>query len=125
MPVFKARRRSGHIIQYILRIHKDTFRTTFGHVDVTSTKTSKPVRVIVIYRPLTSSLTSFLDELSTYLSEVVVTQCDILITGDFNIHFELKSASGVEKLLQIMYEHGLQQNVHTLDLIISRISNSI
>ena len=93
----------------------------------------KQVRVIFIYHPTTSSLTSFLDELSAYLSEVVVIQCNILITGDFNIHFELNSAPGVEKLRQILEERGLQQNVmlpthkrgHTLDLVISRISNPI
>ena len=87
-----------------------------------STETSKPVRVIVIYR---RPLTSFIDELYVYLSEITVTNCDILITGDFNIHFEIQQCpwSG---------EHGLQQNHvtyskmgHTLDLVISRISDPI
>ena len=53
--------------------------------------------------------------------------CD---SGDFNIHCELNSAPGVEKMQQILDENGLKQHVtcpthtkgHTLDLIITRVS---
>ena len=103
---------------------------TFEHVDVKLTQTSQPLRAIVIYRPPTSSLPSFFDELSAYFSDVAVTHCDILISCDFNIHRELNSASGVEKMQQMLDENGLKQHVtcpthtkgHTLDLIITRVS---
>ena len=100
---------------------------TFEHVDVTLTQTSQSLRAIVIYRPPTSSLPSFFDELSAYVSDVAVTHCDILISGDCNIHCELSSAPGVEKMQHILDE---KQHVtcpthtkgHTLDLIITRVS---
>ena len=92
----KRGRRNGHITQDILRKAPPKRFITFGHFDVTSTKPSKPVRVTVIYCPPPSSLTSFLEELSAYLSEVVVTHGDILITGDFNIQVELNIAPGME-----------------------------
>ena len=62
----------------------------------------------------------------------MVIHCDILITGDFNIHFEPNSAPGVVKLHHILEEHGRQRYVmlpthkrgHTLDLVISRRSDT-
>ena len=116
---------------------------TFEHVDVTLTQTSQSLRAIVIYRPPTSSLPSFFDELSAYVSDVAVTHCDILIAGDFNIHCERNNAHGVERMQHILDENGLQQHVtcpthtnglqqhvtcpthtngHTLDLVITRVS---
>ena len=103
---------------------------TFEHVDVTLTQTSQSLRANVIYRPPTSSLRSFFDELSAYVSDVAVTHCDILIAGDFNIHCERNNAPGVERMQHILDENGLQQHVtcpthtkgHTLDLVITRVS---
>ena len=40
------------------------------------------MRVVIIYRPPTTSIQSFLDEFATYVNEIVVTRQDILIVGD-------------------------------------------
>ena len=56
----------------------------------------------------------------------------ILISGDFNIQCELKSARGMERMQQILDENGRQQHAtcsshtkgHTLALIITRVSES-
>ena len=77
---------------------------TFEHLDVKSTQTSIPVRVVIIYRPPTTSVQSFLDEFATYQNEIVDTRQDILIVGDFNIHCELNSAPGVKVLNDILAE---------------------
>ena len=80
---------------------------TFEHLDVKSTQTSRPVRVVIIYRPPTISVQSFLDEFATYVNEVVVTRQDILIVGDFNLHCELNSAPDVKLLNDILAENNL------------------
>ena len=54
-----------------------------------------------------------------------MTQQDILIVGDFNLHRELGSAPGVKLLNEILAENNLQQHVtesthirwHRLDLV--------
>ena len=106
---------------------------TFEYLDVKSTQTSRPVRVVIIYRPPTTSVQSFLDEFATYVNEIVVTRQDILIVGDFNLHCELNSAPGVKLLNDILAENNLKQHVtepthmkgHMLDLVITRSSSSI
>ncbi|KAI0214517.1 putative RNA-directed DNA polymerase from transposon BS [Lamellibrachia satsuma] len=106
---------------------------TFEHLDVKSTQTSRPVRVVIIYRPPTTSVQSFLDEFTKYVNEIVVTRQDILIVGDFNLHCELNSAPGVKLLNDILAENNLKQHVtepthmkgHMLDLVITRSSSSI
>ena len=102
----------GSTTQEILQSEEGSSETTtFEHVDVTLTQTSQSLRAIVIYRPPTSSLPSFFDELSAYVSDVAVTHCDILIAGDFNIHCERNNAPGVERMQHILDENGLQQHV--------------
>ena len=120
---------SRHINSARLQPNDDTFE----HLDVKSTQTSRPVRVVIIYRPPTTSVQSFLDEFATYVNEIVVTRQDILIVGDFNLHCELNSAPGVKLLNDILAENNLKQHVtepthmkgHMLDLVITRSSSSI
>ena len=84
----------------------------FEHLDIKSTQTSRPVRVVIIYRPPTTSIQSFLDEFATYVTEIVVTRQDILIGGDFNLHSELNSAPGVKVLNDILAENNMSHNPH-------------
>ena len=104
---------------------------TFEHLGIKSTQTSRPVRVVIIYRPLTTSIQSFLDEFATFVNEIVVTRQDILIVGDFNLHCELNCARGVKVLNDILAENNAKQHVtepthmkgHMLDLVITRSSS--
>ena len=73
---------------------------TFEHLDVKSTQTSRPMRVVVIYRPL--------DEFAKYVNEIVMTQQDILNVGDFNIHCEHSFAPGVKLLNDILAQTNRQ-----------------
>ena len=69
---------------------------TFEHLDIIPTQSSRCVRVVIIYRPPTTSIQSFLDEFATYVNEIVVTRRDILIVGDFNLHCEINNAPGIK-----------------------------
>ena len=105
---------------------------TVEHLDVKSTQTSIHVRIVIIYRPPTTSTQSFLDEFATFVNEIVVTRQDFLIVGDYNLHCEINGAPGVKVLNDILAENNLKQHVtepthmkgHMLYLVITRSSGS-
>ena len=107
---------------------------TFEVLDVKSTYIHKPIRIIIIYRPPTTTCTviQFLDELEPYISDIAMAHEQCIIAGDFNIHYEHADASGVQRFKEILAENNLEQHVtgsthrsgHTLDLVISRSANS-
>ena len=99
---------------------------------------SSKLRVIVIYRtpysaahPVTSSV--FLDEFSVYLECVVMSPEPLLINGDLNIHVNVSRDPDGSRFLELLTSMGLEQHVdkpthisgHTLDLIITRCSDSL
>ena len=99
---------------------------------------SSKLRVIVIYRipysaahPVSTSV--FLDEFPAYLESVVMSPEPLLITGDFNIHVDVPNDKGAARFLELLTSMGLEQHVdkpthfsgHTLDLIITRCSDSL
>lgn len=99
---------------------------------------SSKLRVIVIYRipysaahPVSTSV--FLDEFPSYLESVVMSPEPLLITGDFNIHVDVPNDSDAARFLEFLTSMGLEQHVdkptlisgHTLDLIITRCSDSL
>ena len=99
---------------------------------------SSKLRVIVIYRipysaahPVSTSV--FLDEFLAYLESVVMSPEPLLITGDFNIHVNVPNDSDAARFLELLTSMGLEQHVdkpthisgHTLDLIITRCSDSL
>ena len=102
-------------------------------MDVKSTQTLRPMRVVVIYRPPATNIQQFLYEFATYVNEIAMAQQDILIVGDFNLHCELGFAPGVKLLNEILAENNLQQHVtesthirgHRSDLVITRSPSSI
>ena len=100
-------------------------------MDVKSTQTLRPMRVVVIYRPPTTNVQQLLDEFATYVNEIAMAQRDILIVGDFNLHCELGSVPGVKLLNDILAENNLQHVTesthirgHRLDLVITRSPSS-
>ena len=100
---------------------------TFGDLDVKSTITYKPLRIIVIYRPPVSATRPFSDELSSYLSKVTVTPDDLVIARDSNLHYEQTDATGVNGFKELPAENNPQKHAscnNTLDSVISRISQT-
>ena len=106
---------------------------TFEVLDVKTTHCARPLRVIIIYRSPTSATKSFLDELALYISDLAVVREDILMAGDFNLHFHLPNACGVQYLKQILADNNMHQHVtqpthrsgNMLDLVITRASSNI
>lgn len=95
-------------------------------------------RLCVIYRPPVSKsnkfkLSTFYEEWSDLLDQLVVKPEDIVITGDLNFHVDDSRDKDAQKFLQILSEHGLVQLVngpthvhgHTLDVFITREQSSV
>ena len=82
------------------------------------------MNIICIYRLQETSFKLFLEELETLISERI-SHHPLLLTGDFNVHFEKTEESDVKRLMYLTSSYGLTQFVtgptrtsgHTLDLI--------
>ena len=94
---------------------------------------SQCFNLFTVYRPPSSSLSTFLSEFSSFLSGHASSPCEFIISGDFNIHVEDKSAPYVQSFLDLLDSFSLTQHVtfpthlkcHTLDLLISRSSSHL
>ena len=96
---------------------------------------SKPanLRVVVLYRPPSSSVSLFLDEFADY-TQLLNTACgNLIILGDFNLHLDCSEATNIKKFTSLLHSGNLCQHVHTpthkeghiLDLIISRSTENV
>lgn len=91
---------------------------------------SKPanLRVVVLYRPPSSSVTVFLEEFSEYIQLLNTASGNLIIVGDFNFHMDCADAANVKKFTSLLHSGNLCQHVrspthkvgHILDLVISR-----
>ena len=93
---------------------------------------------IVIYRPPYSDehkvpMSTFFAEFADYVKTILLSNEELLILGDFNIHIDVAGDSDANKLSDFFESVGPQQPVeqhthvqgHTLDLVISRRSDNI
>ena len=87
----------------------------------------RAVSIICVYRKQEVSMGVFLEELNELLTAICCNCSDqIILTGDFNVHFEKRDKSSID-LDNVTSNFGLQQNVenpthiagHMLDLIFS------
>ena len=114
---------------------KETTFRSFEHLNsiVSHPKHSQPLNLTIVYRPPRSNkntlpISVFFDEISDLLAAYTITTTRLLITGDFNVHFDEPEKPDVCKFLQIIESFGLKQHVsvpthvagHTLDLVITR-----
>lgn len=92
-------------------------------------KSSKMIKLIIIYRPPSSSpLTTFYGEFSVLLGELAIVSGELLIVDDFNIHVNSSSDSSATHFRDLLASFDLRKWVttpthasgHTLDLIITR-----
>lgn len=76
---------------------------------------------------------TFLDEFAKYLEPIILSPEPLVITGDMNIHVDDPNDPNAIKFLDLLDTYGLTQHVnshthrlgHTLDLIITRVSDSL
>ena len=95
------------------------------------------LRVVIVYRPPYSvkdpvSNSTFIKEFSDYLESLVMSSEPLLILGDFNIHMDLPDDTDCRNMSHLLVSMGLKHVLqpthelgHTLDLIITRISDNI
>lgn len=111
---------------------------SFENMEVTLCHAGKCVTVCIIYRPPPSgknrcSVTFFMEEFSNYLDHLILSSENILIVGDFNFHVDSSCDPNAKRFLSLLDSFNLCQHVtgethvkgHTLDLVISRSSNSV
>ena len=96
------------------------------------------LRVVIVYRPPYSvkhpvSTSTFITEFSDYFESLFMSSEPLLTLGDFNIHMDLPDDTDCRNMSDLLVSMGLKQHVlqpthelgHTLDLIITRISDNI
>ncbi|KAM4565025.1 uncharacterized protein V3H82_014125 [Fundulus diaphanus] len=89
-------------------------------------KAIKPLLFVVLYRP-PGPYTQFLDQLSDFLSDLVINTNKVIIVGDFNIHVDTECDNLSVAFKTILDSIGFAQNVHkpthswlhTLDLVLT------
>ena len=97
---------------------------------------SKSVRLVVLYRPPTSSsnkISDFFDEFGDYLSQLSVLPEALLILGDFNIHLDKLSSldkTTFNSLLEVnnivqMVQFSTHEFYHCLDLMLVKKDDAI
>ena len=73
---------------------------------------NKNIRLIVVYRPPDKSKSDFLEEISDLLDSIE-NKINLLICGDFNLHLDNLNDNYVNKFIEILELHGLENQVYT------------
>jgi len=93
---------------------------------------SQTFTFLIVYRPPSSSLATFINEFSSILVDLSLSS-ELFISGDFNIHVDNPSGPHVSSFLSIIDSFSLIQHVdfpthisgHTLDLLLSKSTSSV
>ena len=96
-------------------------------INLSTIQSRSSVVCLVIYRS-GSDIDTFLSEFTAILETVAVYNCNVVITGDFNIHVDDALDRDARRFLDLLESFGLSQCVtgpthkqgHTLDLVITR-----
>ncbi|CAK6978912.1 trichohyalin-like [Scomber scombrus] len=137
LNVNQDRKRGGGVaIQYKQELQGEIKRATtppetFEYVaaELKHDEWKQPVLFINVYRPPGfNQFDAFLEEFKKLLDEIYVGYNSIIITGDFNIHVDVKTDRSTIEFMKLLEESGLTQHVeqpthqsgHTLDLVITR-----
>jgi exonuclease III len=123
-------------------IYKDTLTfklqpsstfASFEHIEALISTGNDSIRLVCIYRPPNGSRSAkppsqFYNEFVDYIDSKATTSGHIVITGDFNFHFEDISNSETTKFKELLYTLNFDQCVqepthrqgHLLDLVLCR-----
>ncbi|MBV8073763.1 MAG: RNA-directed DNA polymerase, partial [Acidobacteriaceae bacterium] len=118
-----------------LQVVSSSFRS-FSSFEVLVVKVSAgdfTFNLVTVYRPPSSSLSTFMDEFATFLVDVSSSTSELVICGDFNIHVDDSSSHYSQCFLNLLESFGLKQHVtqsthssnHTLDILISRSDSTL
>lgn len=79
--------------------------------------------VISVYRSPLGDLNTFLDVINNLLQRIKYNTCNIIIGGDFNVHFEKVNNNNVELVLDLFRSYGLLPQVNFCTRMNSIIDN--
>ena len=107
--------------------------TSFESLCFSVTNCSNTVIILLVYRtgPVTDM---FFSELQSYLETIALYKCQIIISGDFNIHVERQNDNDAIRLNEILRNFDCRQHVShsmthrdggTLDLVITKSGEQI
>ena len=104
--------------------------SSFENLVVRMTSASRSLRLVTIYRPPSNSISTFCEEFKCLLEDIGLVDEPLIISGDFNVHWDDTTASNTRQLREVFYYFALKQHVnesthckgHILDYIISRES---
>ena len=105
--------------------------STFEALCIRLTIASSSITFLTIYRPPSSSLPLFISEFSSLIDKLIVYTPELVISGDFNIHFD--SATDSSTFRSFLNSYHLTQHVHfpthkyghILDYIITKSDSTI
>ena len=106
---------------------------TFESLSVCVSSGACSTRIVVLYRPPSTSTTNFLVELASLLDTLVLYPTSLLLAGDFNFHVNSSTSIDSAALRDLLISYDLEQHVqtpthkagHILDLVITRSSEEI
>ena len=94
--------------------------------------------IFIFYRPPSSpqnglTITAFLDEWSTFMSQLTICKSELIVVRDVNIHLDNQTLHHTVEFIQSLEIHGLQHHIqvpthhhaHTLDVLISRDTSTL
>ena len=131
---------TGLIFRGILNVEKVAARDlrSFEYLELIVSSGTFKFRLVILYRPPYSpshpvSTSTFIADFADYLETLILSTEPLVITGDFNIHVDDSTNPDTARLLDLLDSMGLRQHVnqpthelgHTIDLIITRQSDSI
>ena len=141
--MYHVDRNSGGIALIFLmclevRHNKLLIFTQFEHMSCRVIINKINIDIVVFYRPPTSpqnglTTTAFLDEWSTFMSQLTICKSEFIVVGDVNVHLDNQTLHYTVESIQSLESHGLKQHIqvpthhhgHTLDVLISRDTRTL
>ena len=107
--------------------------STFECVCSVITSSNSSFKLFVVYRPTSSSMSTFFTEFESLLEFHISANIDLIFVGDFNIHIDDLNDVNSIHFLELLNTFNLCQHVsfptqnsgHVLDLIITNASSNL
>ena len=119
-------------------LQKNIQLKSMENIDITCNCNSETYRVIVVYRPTSSSkysphFNALIKEFNNMLESCMLANGKLIVLGDFNIQMDDTTSTNASKFGDLLREYGLHQYVsgpthnwgHMLDLVITRSPSDI
>ena len=113
-------------------------KSSFEFAEYLLSNESLRFRLVIVYRPPYSSnhpvtISTFLEKFAVYLESIILSSEPLCLTGDFNVHVDDPNDSSARCFRELLESMSLTQHVnvlthvegHTLDLVITRNSDSL